>query len=291
MILDTEVFHINWHYYKIEKILNIENIISTFKTEFKKDFVFSGEMHNFWEMFYVLDGSVCVSADEKIYNLEKNQIIFHKPMELHKFHINSTASVFVISFTLSGEKEQHFNNLTLNLSAEQREILITLISILEKNQDENKDYYNRFLKGFHNNPLLIQQTQCILEYFLLTLCENKTDFSLSDDSFSAETFKNSVLLMEEHITDWVTLPQIANHLNISVSYLKKIFAKYTGMGVHKYFLKTKMVYACKMLKKGKNVNEIAETLNFSSPNYFSSVFKREIGVSPIAFRNEKHPEL
>lgn len=279
-----------WHYFKVDKKLYIENIITAFCIELNKGYEFSGEMHNFWEMFYVVDGNASVSADEKVYLLEKNQILFHKPMELHKFRINENAKIFVMSFTLSGENEKLFRNLTLKLSSEQREIIQSLIGILEKNQDENKDVHGKFLEGFKNNPLLLHQTVCILEYFLLTLSDSKNYFSISDNSFSAEIFKNSVLFMEEHVTDWVTLPQIASRLNISVSYLKKVFTKYTGMGVHKYFLKTKMVYACKMLKKGKSVNEISDTLNFSSPNYFSSVFKREIGISPISFRNKKHPE-
>lgn len=278
-----------WKYYRVNKSLNIDNIITAFKNDLKKGFVFTGEMHNFWEMFFVLEGSAQVSADEKVYNLSENQIIFHKPMELHKFEITSNSKIFVMSFTLKGEHKKRFNNLIMELSKEQRKTLEEIINLLEKNQGKSSDIYSRYLEGFNDNPLLLSKTTCLLEYFLLTLCENKNDEQpISDDSLIAKVFKQAVLFMEENAKEQISLPQLAEHLNISVSYLKKVFAKYTGLGVHKYFLKIKMIRACEMLKKGESVCVIADTLNFSSHNYFSSVFKREIGVSPIKFKKSHH---
>lgn len=275
-----------WEYFKVDKKISINNVITAFKLDLNKGFVFSGEMHNFWEMFVVLEGNAQVSADERIYNLSKNQIIFHKPMELHKFEIKSDSKIFVTSFTLHGEYKERFKNLTMELSAEQKNTLEDIVDLLDKNKGECENIHDKYLEGFKNNPLLLGQTVSLLEYFLMTLCENKNEVSLSDDSLIAETFKKAVIFMEENATEWLSLPQIASHLNISVSYLKKVFFKYTGLGAHKYFLKIKMIYACKMLKKGKSINEIANSLNFSSQNYFSNVFKREIGISPTEFKNK-----
>ena len=84
-----------------------------------------------------------------------------------------------------------------------------------------------------------------------------------------------------------TLRYIAKKLNVSVSYLKKIFTKYAGLGVHKYFLKSKITIACRLLRRGMSVCEVSEKLSFSSHNYFSTVFKRETGRLPSEFRKEK----
>ena len=72
-----------------------------------------------------------------------------------------------------------------------------------------------------------------------------------------------------------------------VSYLKKIFSKYAGLGIHKYFLKSKITIACRLLRRGMSVCDVSEKLSFSSHNYFSTVFKRETGRLPSDFRKEK----
>ena len=67
--------------------------------------------------------------------------------------------------------------------------------------------------------------------------------------------------------------------------LKRVFSKFAGMSVHKYFLNLKLNAALKLLQSGKTVTEVTETLNFSSQSYFSSAFKRETGKLPSEFKN------
>ena len=69
---------------------------------------------------------------------------------------------------------------------------------------------------------------------------------------------------------------------MSESNLKKIIKKYTGSGVSKHFTMLKIVRATSMLESGMNINEVSELLGFSSPAYFSYVFKRETGAPPIS---------
>ena len=39
-----------------------------------------------------------------------------------------------------------------------------------------------------------------------------------------------------------------------------------------------------MLQEGQGVTTVAEKLNFSSPNYFTSFFKKHLGVTPSRYR-------
>ena len=69
---------------------------SLFMPSYTHEFNFAGESHNFWETLYVLDGSVCVSANEKVYNLSEGDIVFHEPLELHKFYTTSPNTKLLI---------------------------------------------------------------------------------------------------------------------------------------------------------------------------------------------------
>ena len=59
-----------------------------------------------------------------------------------------------------------------------------------------------------------------------------------------------------------------------------MFSEFTGCGVGKYFLILKLVFAASLLKEGQSVKQVSEKLSFSTPNYFSTSFKREMKMSP-----------
>ena len=77
-----------WQAYPIKEQIQITDMYSLFEAHYEKGYAFPGESHNFWECLYVMDGEVCVSGNERVYNLSQGAIVFHKPLELHKFIVN-----------------------------------------------------------------------------------------------------------------------------------------------------------------------------------------------------------
>lgn len=65
----------------------------------------------------------------------------------------------------------------------------------------------------------------------------------------------------------------------------------TGLGVAQYIDTIRIRKACAMLATTEaGVAEIADTLGFSSPRYFSSHFKQVTGISPLSYRKQKHTQ-
>lgn len=277
----------DYQFIPAKRLITIDGFVSCFERNMDDHYVFSGEMHDFWELMYVEEGSVCVSADENILNLNSNDIIFHKPMELHKFNTEVRAKIFVISFSLSGELRKKLQNSSLTLSASQKDMLKGIISLLRRNAQLGDNDYVEYIHTLEGDPLICQQVASLCESFFISLCKENTPIIDHPRSFETEMFRSAVLMMDENIYDWISAEQIAKKLNVSVSYLKKIFAKYAGLGIHKYFLKSKITLACRLLRRGMSVCEVSEKLAFSSHNYFSTVFKRETGRLPSEFRKEK----
>ena len=276
-----------WKTYETVRLINVQGFVSAFSKKLDPDYVFAGEMHDFWEMMYVKSGSVCVSGDERVYELKDNDVIFHKPMELHKFHANSSSEIFVMSFVLSGDLCSRLETRTQTLSARQKYELQSIIRLFEDNKVPSEDHYYQYIGAFDRNRALTNQVACATELFLLSVGEDSSAVIPASESIDADIFKRCVILMEERITEPVNVGEFAQMLNVSVSYLKKVFSKYAGIGIHKYFIRTKVTYACKLLKEGKSVYEVSDILSFSSPNYFCLVFKRETGKTPSQSRNER----
>ena len=86
--------------------------------------------------------------------------------------------------------------------------------------------------------------------------------------------------MNDSISSGISVDELAERLNISTSSLKRLFDKYAGMSVHKYFTAIKINTATSLLSSGLSVGTVAERLGFSSSAYFSAVYKRETGKIP-----------
>lgn len=275
-----------WISYRAEKCIRLKEFYSLFQVGYGSGYFFPGETHDFWEIVFVREGDVCVSADERIFHLTKGDVIFHKPMEFHKFHIENgkPAVLFIMSFSAEGLWMHMFEERVLRLLPKQEQELSRMISFLAEECGLSGQCDNLALVEMEREPEKFQTFTCMTELLLLSLAKDSDTVRAATDTPEAVAYRNAVQTMEKRIGEWISVPEIAEECNVSVSYLKKIFAKYAGLGVHQYFLKTKMIYASRMLKDGKSVAETAAALSFSSPNYFSTAYKRETGLSPFLYQ-------
>lgn len=123
-----------------------------------------------------------------------------------------------------------------------------------------------------------------LNNFSTSLCE-------FFDSRKKEVRKPIVLraksYIKGHITDRLSLSEVAAALCISPNYLSQLFKKYNDMGFNDYVTKCKIEEAKQYLKEGNLcIYEIAENLGFESSFYFSKVFKKVEGISPSDFQKK-----
>ena len=91
--------------------------------------------------------------------------------------------------------------------------------------------------------------------------------------------------IKEHITEHLSLSEVAAALCISPNYLSQLFKKYNEIGFNDYVTKCKIEEAKRYLREGDLcIYEIAEKLGFESSFYFSKVFKKVEGVSPSDYQ-------
>lgn len=274
----------HWNPHVIKRYITINEIYTFFKMDCDRTFNFTGESHNFWELMYILDGSLCVSADEKIYNLHKGQIIFHKPLELHKFYVTGQkgACILVISYRGEGEALDFFRDKVFDTDSHQEEIIKSLVSYAEQNADNNIRIYDKYLPAFDKINIYSQNVGLYIELLLLSLAGSNSILPVTQTPDSA-VFAKAVRYMNDRIYENPSVEEICQYVNVSTSGLKRIFSRYAGLGIHKYFLKLKLKTAMELLSKGHSTTYVAEKLNFSSQGYFSKVFKRETGMLPSSF--------
>ena len=65
----------------------------------------------------------------------------------------------------------------------------------------------------------------------------------------------------------------------------------TGLSISDFIRNIRLEQAVRLLKEQKvNVTQVAYTVGFSNLAHFSTVFKRQFGVSPTDFIEQKTPD-
>jgi AraC-like DNA-binding protein len=93
--------------------------------------------------------------------------------------------------------------------------------------------------------------------------------------------------MRQNIEKNLDLKSMAQKHNVSYSYFRKMFKKYTGVSPRQYHLQLQIMRAKELLiSSDKSIKEISYELGFQSIFYFSNMFKKKEGTTPSAYRNK-----
>jgi AraC family transcriptional regulator len=93
--------------------------------------------------------------------------------------------------------------------------------------------------------------------------------------------------IEAHLSEDVTLGQLANLAHMSQFHLGHLFKQSTGLSPHQYLLRRRIAKAKTLLATGKlALAEISCMLGFASQTHFTTVFRKFAGITPLAYRNK-----
>lgn len=97
--------------------------------------------------------------------------------------------------------------------------------------------------------------------------------------------------LETHFAEPIGVAEIARAALISPSYLKHLFKEQTGTTLMAELCDIRLRRACELLSRtDRGIREIALTVGFRDPDYFSAVFRKKRGETPLAYRRRKRRE-
>lgn len=84
----------------------------------------------------------------------------------------------------------------------------------------------------------------------------------------------------------IELSYLAEICGVTREHLCRVFKQYTGMRPFEYITKIRLQKSKEMLVlyRNMNINEIAYKCGFQSNSYFSSVFRKSMGITPEEYR-------
>lgn len=106
------------------------------------------------------------------------------------------------------------------------------------------------------------------------------------DTVFSKPIVESVDYISSHLHCRMTTEELAEYTGLNKSYFSRLFGKEIGIPPSRYIMLRKTEAAEDLLKYSEySCSDIAELLAFSSQSHFISVFKKETGYTPLAYRN------
>ena len=88
----------------------------------------------------------------------------------------------------------------------------------------------------------------------------------------------------ENMQENISLSMIASHVGYSPNYCDTIFKKHENVSVINYLISQRIIEAKRLILEGVlSLKDIAQTVGYSDYNYFSRIFKKNVGCSPKDF--------
>lgn len=278
--------------HRIFNVIDIKELIALEYPDFGGKYKDYEENHDFWELCYVQKGSISLKIEDSLLQLCEKEIALISPSKSHSYHSENNSTVFVICFQSFSQTLKAMSNMKFDSDAAIAGIMDNIIDECGKTFciDENEH-----LKAIKNPNFGGQQAILILlEYLLICLLrklsvdkESRVIF-LPDENFDAVLAQTVVNYFRENICNKLSLGNICSRFNYSRSFLCRTFKKQTGETLISCFNRLKIEEAQRLLRETEHTAaNISRHLGFQDVKYFSTLFKKLTGCTPIEYRERE----
>ena len=277
------------------KPFNVSAVVSAYYFSEKPKFESQYEKYGFSQIMLVLDGEGIYQTEDGEYTFSRGDM-FYRPAEKSSIYQWSTenAGLALISFVCRSEAMKVFEGKPIALCEEEITILIDVIKTCTRICEPIK--LNEPFRGMRFKPgtpevVLGYISSSLERFFAMVYCRLMEIELLIDESEKAggyidrsEFLDGVTAYLKNNLSKKLTIADICAHFGVSQTYLIKKCKEDFGCGPMERFSRMKIGEAKWMIGNSpRSFSEIAESLGFSDPAYFSKVFKKETGMTPTEY--------
>ncbi len=244
--------------------------------------------HSFFHLLFFTNGKGTHSIDFNSFVIQKNQIYFMIPGQVHTWEFEGQMEGYVVNFSAA-----FFRSFLL------RPDYLDTFSFFSGNTQESvlnlSDETAQTVTGIFEELLLQAAGQkalrwdmirvLLLRIFILLDQHTHSEHAVQAPDYNYALLKNFQKLIEKNFTTLKLPMEYAALLYITPNHLNALCKDHTGMSAGE-MIRNRVILEAKrfLINPETSISEIAYALNFNDNSYFTKFFKKYVGVTPEEFR-------
>ncbi|MFV0363989.1 MAG: response regulator [Suipraeoptans sp.] len=173
--------------------------------------------------------------------------------------------------------ENFFNECSMSMDISEYSEQLSRVQLMLRNYAVEKGIPNDCFKILETYDSTENVTKSFIKAFTLIFAE--------EDKFQMENYshyiRQTIQYIRKNYNKDISIPDIANAVNISEGHLRRLFKNELNMRVVDYITAYRLELAKKLMEDpNENKSDIWKRTGFASAQYFSYVFKRKEGMLP-----------
>jgi len=266
--------------------------ISIEKIESYETGTFLWHWHPEIELTLILSGQIEYQIEDSTYLLSAGNGVFCNGNSLHSGHMHEGQDCTYLSITFHPRFLYGYENSILNTKyvnyitsnelwaslvlekgiSWQQEILSRMKDIYELSLNPSEDY------ELQVHMLLLNVWHKLYQYF----STQPNEFAKPKQHL--QRLRDILAFIEQNYNREISLEDVARTANICKSECCRFFKKHMGITIFDYILYVRIQNSLPLLKKVDSITEVAAIVGFSSPSYYSQIFKRYMKCTPMEYK-------
>lgn len=265
--------------------------ISIEKIESYETGTFLWHWHPEIELTLILSGQIEYQIEDNTYILSAGDGVFCNANSLHSGHMYKNQDCTYLSITFHPRFLYGYENSILNtkyvnfITSNELWASITLEKTIAWQQNV-LEYMNRIyeLSQTVPNDFELEVHMMLLQIWHQLYGHFSIQPSITQKPRQhLQRLRDILLFIENHYNHDITLEDVAKTANICKSECCRFFKKHMGLTIFDYILYLRIQNSLSLLKKNDSITEVAVMVGFSSPSYYSQIFKRYMKCTPMEY--------
>ena len=254
--------------------MQIQSLYTFFYQELEQGHLFPGEAHDALELTYVDQGTIHSVVDGHDILLQQGEMALYGPGQWHMQYadIGVAPRIITIVFSSSGIDCAPLQNRALCPGQKANNLLRQLVREQEQMDANSTDMIFSLLQQLL--IILLRDVQQPAAKAQLPHFANNEN----------EIIRKAQQYVSSHVREKLSVPVVAQNINVSASYLTALFHKHLQLSPGEYIRRIKLQESKQMIREGElNFTQISDILQYSTVHHFSRQFKEKFGITPTQY--------